>query len=316
MTTPANTLTSVSLADQLRGATLIVAVSGESASSGAISIAHALAARYGAHVQAIQVLDTSPVALPAPLPSALAIARGLIGDAPYAADVDARHAEFAELTGQPNDWPVRLAVGVPAEEILRHARSVGAPLIVMGLSRHGLVDRVLRDETTLTVARYARAAVLGVVPSLRGLPRKAMVGVDFGPTSMRAARAALDLLARPATPVTAASLRLVYVDRYPDREKREDTIGDAVITRLGVEAAFEQLVRQLDPPPHVHVDWVTLRGTPAEALLAFADENEVDLIAVGCVHNTRLEEWMLGSVATEVVRDGRTSVLVMPSLHE
>ena len=40
---------------------------------------------------------------------------------------------------------------------------------------------------------------------------------------------------------------------------------------------------------------------PAEALLAFAEENEVDLIAVGSVHNTRLEEWMLGSVTTEVV---------------
>jgi nucleotide-binding universal stress UspA family protein len=288
-------------------------VTGTSDSNGAVSVAHALEGRYQATVQAVQVLDTSAGPMPAPLPSMFTIARDLIGDAPYAADVLARQREFAALLGQPNEWPVRISLGTPAEEILRHARQVDATLITMGLRRHGIVDRVLRDEATLTVARRATVPVLGVVPGLRGLPRNAVVGVDFGPTSIAAAFAALDVLARPASPESPVALQLVYVDRYRDENARNETTGEALIARLGVRAAFEQLMTALAPPTHVRVDATTLHGRPGQELLAFASETGADLIALGTTHTGRVEQWILGSVATDVIRDGRCSVLVLPA---
>src|SRR5690349_3534591 len=109
---------SASLADRLQRGTLLVAVTGTSDSNGAVSVAHALEGRYQATVQAVQVLDTSAGPMPAPLPSMFTIARDLIGDAPYAADVLSRQREFAALLGQPNEWPVRISLGTPAEEIL------------------------------------------------------------------------------------------------------------------------------------------------------------------------------------------------------
>ena len=181
----------------------------------------------------------------------------------------------------------------------------------MGLHHHGIVDRVLRDETTLTVTRRAHRAVLGVTPTLRALPRRAIVGVDFGPASLRAAQAALDVLA-PATATDGATLRLVYVNSSGVDGGREDTAGEALIRRLGVEASFEQLVQELAPPPGVHVVCVTRHGAPASELLTCADENRADLIAVGSLRHERLEPWILGSVTTEIIRDGRCSVLVIP----
>jgi nucleotide-binding universal stress UspA family protein len=172
---------------------------------------------------------------------------------------------------------------------------------------------VLRDETTLVVARRARATVLGVAPSLQTLPRDAVVGVDFGPASVRAARAALDVLVQP-TAADPTTLRLVYVDRSGVEGTHEDTAGEALIKQLGVTAAFERLVTDLAAPPGVRVEWVVRHGVPADELLAYAEESRADLIAIGSLRHERIERWILGSVTTEVIRDGRCSVLVIPPL--
>jgi nucleotide-binding universal stress UspA family protein len=300
-----------SLGDQLRAGSLLVAVTGGPDTTAPVTVAAALEHRYAARVSALQVMDISDAPLPAPLPSVFTLARDLIGDAPYEADVRARRQQFAAILGAPNQWPVRIALGMPASEILRAAETHGSSLIVMGLRQHGLVDRALHDETTLTVARRARATVFGVVGELCGLPRTAVVGVDFGPASIRAARAALDVLARPVTGA-AAALRLVYVNPDVGDGAREAAAGERLVRRLGVAAGFEQLVRELNAPPEVTVDWTVLGGSASEALLTFATETNADLIAVGSLRHERVERWILGSVTTAIIRDGRCSVLVIP----
>lgn len=307
-------LSPVSLGDQLRYSPIVVAVSGELAGAGPARVASALEARYGSRVSAVQVLDVSDLPLLTPLPAAFTFARELIGDAPYAEDARARRKQFSDWLGRPNEWPVHVSVGVPAYEILRYAESEGAALIVMGLRHHGVVDRILRDETTLTVARRARGAVLAITPTLIGLPHRAIVGVDFGPASIRAARAALDVVGRGPS-AEGTMLRLVYIDRSGVEGRREDTAGEALIKHLGVDAAFEQLVRELAAPPGVHIESVIRHGVPAAELLACADESRADLIAIGSLRHERLERWILGSVTTEVIRDGRCSVLVIPPTH-
>jgi len=303
--------TDISLAEQLRAGTVLVAVKEGPELAAPVRVAAALARRYGAAVEAIQVIDISNAAFPTPLPSMFTLARDLLGDAPYAEDARARRRQFTDLLGEPNEWPVHIALGTPAQEILRYAERQGVALIVMGLRRHGFADRVFRDETTLTVARRARATVMGVVPELQGLPRRAVVGVDFGPASIRAARAALDVLAQP-TDGEVASLLLAYVDPLPVDPVREETAGEVVVRQLGVAAAFEQLVRDLNAPPSVTVESAVLRGAPGAQLLELAVARSADLIAVGSQRHERLDRWILGSVTTEIVRDGRCSVLVIP----
>ena len=305
----------VSLGEQLRYCPIVVAVSGDDAAASPVRIAAALQRRFGSRVSAIQVLDTSNLPLLTPLPAAFTFARELIGDAPYANDARARRRQFSDWLGAVNDWPVHISVGAAAFEIERYAEREGAALIVLGLRRHGVVDRMLRDETTLTVARRARGAVLGIAPSLWRLPHRAIVGVDFGPASIRAARAALAVLATP-TASDPSILRLVYVNRSGVEGAHQDTAGEQLIKHLGVDAAFDQLVRELMVPPGVHVDCVTRQGPIAEELLACADQTRADLIAVGSMRHERIERWILGSVTTEIVRDGRCSVLVIPPRHD
>jgi nucleotide-binding universal stress UspA family protein len=309
------TYTGMSLGEQLPYGPIVMAVSGEDDGACPVRVTAALERRYGSRVSAIQVLDTSDLPLLAPLPAAFTFARELIGDAPYAKDAAARRQQFSDWLGAPNVWPVHVSVGAAASEIVRYAERLGAALIVMGLRHHGVVDRALRDETTLTVARQARGAVLGITPSLWGLPHRAVVGVDFGPASIRAASAALAVLA-PPTASDPAVLRLVYVNRSSVEATREDTVGEQLIKRLGVDAAFAQLVRALMVPPGIHVDCVTRQGPIAEELLACADQTRADLIALGSVRHERIERWILGSVTTEIVRDGRCSVLIIPPRHD
>ena len=303
----------LSLGTRLRHGKIVVAVDGGAEGAGPVLVAEALQRRFAASVSAVQVMDLSAAPLPTPLPSLFTLARNIIGDAPYADDVHARRRQFSDWIGTANDWPVHVALGTPASEILRYAEREQAGLIVVGLRRHGIVDRVLRDETTLMVARRARGVVMGVVPALRGLPKLAVVGVDFGPASIRAARAALDVLA-PATPAQPASVRLVYIDRAGSGV-RERTEGEAVVEQLGVAAAFEQLAAELNAPPEVTVERIVRRGTPAEELLSYAEEVNADLLAVGSLRHERVERWLLGSVTTEVIRDGRCSVLVIPPVQ-
>ena len=89
-------------------------------------------------------------------------------------------------------------------------------------------------------------------------------------------------------------MRLVYVDRRGGTEPEPATAGSALISRLGVHTAFEQLVQELDAPANVRVDCITLYGSPAQELLAFAAESESDLIAVGSLRHERVERWVLG----------------------
>jgi nucleotide-binding universal stress UspA family protein len=302
-----------SLGTRLRHGKIVVAVDGGAEGVAPVLVAEALQRRFAASVSAVQVMDMSAAPLPAPLPSLFTLARDLIGDAPYADDVRARRRQFSDWIGTANDWPVHVALGTPASEILRYAEREQAALIVVGLRRHGIADRVLRDETTLMVARRARGVVMGVVPSLLGLPRLAVVAVDFGPASIRAARAALDVLA-PPTPAQPSSLRLVYVDRAGSGV-RERSEGEAVVEQLGVAAAFEQLAAELTVPPGVTVESVVRRGTPAEELLSYVEAVNADLLAVGSLRHERVERWLLGSVTTEVIRDGRCSVLVIPPVQ-
>jgi nucleotide-binding universal stress UspA family protein len=297
----------------LRYRPIVVAVSGQPDGAGTVRAAAALERRYHGRVSAVHVLDVSDTPLLAPLPSARTFAAESTGDAPYAEDVRVCRRQVSAWLAPSSAWPIRITPGAAAYEISRYAEGERAALIVMGLRRHGAVDGVLRDEATLTVARLSSCAVLAVTPRLVGFPRRAIVGVDFGPTGILGARAALDILGLP-TSSDPVHLRLVHVDRGPGEATpadTADTAGEALVRHLGTAAAFEQLVGELAAPPGVHVECVTRRGDTAAELLACADQSRAELIVLGCCRLGRTKRGALGGVTTEVIRDGRCSVLVV-----
>lgn len=291
----------------LRGP-ILVAIDRTPLAAFAARVAGAVADRVHAPVQLVHVLD----ARGAPLPPPLDLVAGL-SDADAATAVEDTLAQDlrAQLRGAGSetppavvDWPVRIGVGIPAEVLVAEAAAAGAGLLVLGLRRHGPLGRVFEDETVLEVLRRVACPVLAVAPELRTLPRCVVVGIDFSRTSAGAARIAAALLA------PEGRLVLAYVPRglplAPDD-------GESVVHALGVQAAFAALRAEL--PPALSVEQVVLeregRG-PAERLLGLAQEIGADLVATGGRRYGRVERWMLGSVTTDLARDGRCSLLVVP----
>lgn len=54
-----------------------------------------------------------------------------------------------------------------------------------------------------------------------------------------------------------------------------------------------------------------LKGSPAEKILDFADEHEVDMIVVGSLGKGGIERFALGSVSEKVVRHAKVPVLIV-----
>jgi nucleotide-binding universal stress UspA family protein len=293
----------------LRGRPILVATDGSRQATAAVRVAAALADARGALPEVLQVFDSRVFAPPSPLPGLIALTDDLLGETPHEGQKRELRVAIDELLGSPRDWPIHVRIGTPAGAIVREAERAGAALIVVGLRHHGTVDRVLRDETTLHVARAAHVPVLGVAPTLVGLPGRVVVGVDFSRASVRAARAALTLLADGGTLVLAYARPPIDVTSEADE-------GAETIQAQGVPAAFDRLRAELlagdHLPPGVAIEPVVLPGDPAAELRALAERSGADLIAVGSHRHETVERWLLGSVTTELVRDGRVSVLVVP----
>jgi nucleotide-binding universal stress UspA family protein len=288
------------------GRTILVATDDTTSSEPALRLALALAER-GAQVHALHVVDTRPVPIPPPIDLAMAFADAAYGDAFREQRENELRAALSAALDRPIEWPIRVGLGTPAHAIVREAQRVSADLVVLGLRRHNVVDRVTDDETTLHVMRTSQCPVIGVTPPLTGLPRRVMVAVDFSKASLDAARAADRLIGKDGT------LILAYVapaDVYmPDD-------GERVIHELGVTAAFAWFRAELGRTADAPTEDVVLHRVPtarvAETLLTYADGARIDMIALGAMRHGRVERWILGSVTTDVARDGSRSMLVVP----
>lgn len=290
----------------LAGRAVVFATDGSPSAVAAAHVTLALASQHHAIVHVVSVVDTRSAPVPPPLDLALAMGDAVGGSALHAEQERAVRDELSGALGQPIEWPVRTMLGTPSAAIVQEANRVGAVLIVMGLRRHGRLDRAVHDETALNVMRVAACPVLGVVEEMSDLPRRILAALDFSEGSLVALRAGHAVAGRDAL------LVLAYVDPMSGFLAEE---GEATIHDLGVRAGFDKLARDLgdDGMSFDHVVLHTApQQSPAQALLEYADDIGCDLITAGSVQHSRLDRWMVGSVSAELVRNGRRSVLIVP----
>lgn len=290
----------------LTGRAVLLATDGSPAALAAARVAHELARTHHARVHVVSVVDTRSAPIPPPLDTALLMGDFVSGEEIHREQTQAIIDELSRATGTSIDWPVRIMLGTPAGSIVQEADHLGAVLIIMGLRRHGRLDRAVHDETTLNVMRTATCPVLGVVNEMDALPRRVLSAVDFSEASLLAVRSALAVVG------DGAVLVLAYVQPMNGFLLDE---GEARIHDMGVQAGFAKLAREFG------IDGLTLdhvvlhhaeEQSAAGALLEYADEVGSDLITAGSVQHSRLDRWMVGSVSGELVRDGRRSVLIVP----
>lgn len=290
----------------LAGRPVLLATDGSPASGGATFVVQALAAQLKARAHTIVVLDSRGAPIPPPLDAALQLGDAVVGPGIHAEQEDAVRRGLAATLGHDVEWPVRMGLGTPAGAIVREAARINAAMIVMGLRRHGRADRVLNDETTLNVIRTAPCPVFAVAPELRQLPRRVLAAIDFTSASLSAASVARALLSH------GGRLVLAYVPPLPMYSADD---GEGVIHELGVQAGFERASRELRTGD-LTVDSVVLhhelKRQVSDLLMEYADTTSADVISAGSARLSRVDRWMLGSVSTDLVRDGRHSVLIVP----
>jgi len=290
----------------LHGRAVLLATDGSPAALAAARVANELARTHHATVHVVSVVDTRSAPIPPPVDLALAMGDFVGGEEIHREQVQAVLEELSRATGTSVDWPVRMRLGTPAGAVVKEAHQIGAVLIVLGLRRHGRLDRAVHDETTLNVMRTASCPVLGIVAELGELPRRVLSAVDFSEGSLIAVRSGRAVVGDGAVQV------LAYVQPLNGFLEEE---GECRIHDMGVQAGFAKLHAEFGDNG-VKVDHVVLHHAPeqsaARALLEYADEIGADLITAGSVQHSRLDRWMVGSVSGELVRDGRRSVLIVP----
>jgi len=218
---------------------------------------------------------------------------------------DVRRSVSIASTGDP-DWRVDVLLGAPPETLAVEAERRGASLLVMGIGRHNPLDRLLGTETTLATLRRARVPVLAVGTAFTPFPRHAVIGMDFSPASLRAAKLAARLVGE------AGRVTLVHVRPRFDHPSADWRAWDQEYGRT-LTPLFADAVAQLDAADGVTVETVTVRGDPAPALLAYAQQSGADLLGIGTQRHGVLDRLLVGSVATRVIRNTRIATLAAPA---
>ncbi|MFL5562717.1 MAG: universal stress protein [Gemmatimonadaceae bacterium] len=291
---------------------VILATDGKAQSSGAFAAAVAIAAggtRRNDHAQTLQVhvvtvCDALPIVAPeiAPvLPHEFL--EGRREDMLTAALEQVRY-NVADTSG----WRVDAMSGPPAATIADTAEEAEASLIVMGLGKHDLYERVFGTETALKVMRQSRLPVLAVPQNWIGIPRHLLIAVDFGAASLRAARTAM----RIAAP--GASVCFAHV--APDLGLPLGTEDDlSSIYRANLSEEFDRFITATGVPDDVAVTRTALYGDPPRALLDFARAEGIDMIVAG-THGLNALAQLFGSVASKLVRGAQCAVLVASAHRE
>ena len=296
---------------------ILLASAGRGATNASFYMAGALAKRAGVGVEVAGVLEPYPTLVfgedpPEYPPDFEIIQRNIMHHS-----IERR---LYALGPEAERWPITVYYGNPAHLISFAARDHDATMIVVGLGKHGGLNRFPGGERALQILRSADRPVFAVAPSAIALPETAVVGMDFSAASVRAARAALLSLASGGLLVLVhvrpfVDLLPLYATSEHSRESYETLMRSyRMRTDRQIAAEFTRLRDELRPytPDGVTIETQTRTGTVTEELLAVANDAGAQLVAVGTHGPGAIERFFVGSVATEVLRHAGRSVLVAP----
>ena len=250
--------------------------------------------------------------------NALGSLRDLIGERADTVSrriIEQQREALARLAGDParnRGIEARLIVeeGLVTNVVPASVTTIGADLVVVGARGESLVRRFLVGSTASHLLRKSACPVLVVRDGIRNPYRRALIPVDFSPAAASAIRLVHEI-------APTADLVLHHVFDVPFEGMLQHAgVGDDVIHDYRIQARERALrrihalasetgleTRQYTP--------VVEHGDATSRILARAELDRCDLIAMG-KHGTHVtEELLLGSVTKRVLEAAERDVLVV-----
>ena len=291
-------------------ATILCPVDFSDGSRAAIRYAVAIAAHFGARLVLMTVED--PL-----LTEAIDLGTGVVWD-PEETRKELR--KFAArvidpVGGNPLSVEYEVAVGKPAQEIIRRSRATPVDLVVM--STHGLtgVRKLFFGSTTERVLRETAVPVLATPPAdpgafaledARAVLRRMLVPLDLSEQSLRQVQVARAISEALKLPFIAA--HVVEPVRTPLAAKLQMSHID-LERRTRAEDALEELLATV--PRQLHPESLVVYGDSAEEIAKLARDRQAGLILIG-LHGSPMLGPRMGSVTYRVLCLAPALVLAIP----
>jgi nucleotide-binding universal stress UspA family protein len=227
------------------------------------------------------------------------------------ADAEEKITAVTEAIALPGSVQTDILTGNAVTEILAYCEDNGIDLIVMGTHGRTGVKRYVAGSVTEAVVRKAEVPVLTVRATDQNhvdTYSDILVPTDGSEFAAAAVEPALEIAATFDARVHA----LHVVDLGDVAFSADYTLPTELINHLQEEgeAATEELAARARD---AGVDAVTevLTGYPAREILDYAEENDIDMIAMGTAGRTGLSRFVLGSTTERVIRHAEMPVLAV-----
>ncbi|AKB50844.1 Universal stress protein [Methanosarcina barkeri str. Wiesmoor] len=142
----------------------------------------------------------------------------------------------------------------------------------------------------------------------RDFYRNILIATDGSENTQRAISYGIEI-----AKISGAAVYALYVVNTSPIISEYWTIGKKnvyeIIRSEGEKAVFE--VKKIGEASGVEVKEVVLDGYPSNAIIDFAENNNIDLIVMGTLGKTGLDKLLIGSVAEKVVRGSKVPVMVV-----
>jgi nucleotide-binding universal stress UspA family protein len=294
----------------MSGRTILCPIDFSEPSRAALVYAAAIADHFAARLLVLAVDD--------PLLAEAAASAGLVPSLAEETEQELQRLCRAVL-GQPVPGPkqleLRVRIGKPAVEILRHARETAADLIVMSSRGHTGVRKMFFGSTTERVLRDAFVPVLVTPPhlpagqSLSDIARqvsRVLAPVDLTAASPRQVAFAAAVAQALSVPLLIAHvLESVAIPVHV----RVALAGADASRRAQAEERMQEIVASV--AMDVKTETLVLSGDPADEIVKLTDARHVNLIVMG-LHSSELLGPRMGSVTYRVLALTRTLVLAVP----
>ncbi len=144
--------------------------------------------------------------------------------------------------------------------------------------------------------------------------RRILIATDGSETANEAADFGIEMIG-----CSGAKIYAVYViDTSPYRSIPLDEIWSKEtldeFERAGYEAT--SYIEKIGKAAGAEVESRVLKGHPAEKILNFAEDNNIDMIIVGSLGKSGYERVLVGSVSEKIIRHAKIPVLVVRERHK